>query len=141
MSKDDQALQFGPFVLEEPTTIDMDGLGKVAFRRGFYIYVGSANENLQKRLARHARRRKTLEWHIDHLRDLTPAPVALPIRSSLRQECDVARAFAGLFQPGPVGFGASDCSCDTHLLWHETDPLQLPAFHRILQQFRMRQPV
>ncbi len=126
--------------LDKGRRIRIGSLGTFSFRRGYYVYVGSAMRNLQARLARHSRRRKKLHWHVDYLRQAATGPVALPIRSSSRQECEVARAFAQILEPGPIGFGSSDCKCPTHLLWHETDPLDLPAFHAVLQQFRMRSP-
>jgi len=126
--------------LDRGRRIRIGGLGTFSFRRGYYVYVGSAMRNLQARLARHSRRRKTLHWHIDYLRQVTCGPVALPVRSSLRQECEVAKAFAEILEPGPTGFGSSDCKCATHLFRHETNPLELPSFHTVLQQFRMRSP-
>jgi sugar fermentation stimulation protein A len=126
--------------VDKERRVRIGGLGTFSFRRGYYVYVGSAMRNLQSRLARHSRRRKTRHWHVDYLRQVTSGPIALPIRSSLRQECEVARAFADILEPGPAGFGSSDCKCATHLFRHETNPLELPPFHTVLQQFRMRWP-
>jgi sugar fermentation stimulation protein A len=126
--------------LDKGRRVRIGGLGTFSFRRGYYVYVGSAMRNLRARLARHSRRRKTLHWHIDYLRQVTSGPVTLPIRSSLRQECEVAQAFAEILEPGPTGFGSSDCKCATHLFRRETNPLELPSFHTVLQQFRMRPP-
>jgi sugar fermentation stimulation protein A len=97
-------------------------------------------QNLSARIARHARRRKKLHWHIDYLRQAASHVVALPIRSSKREECEVARAFRDILALGPAGFGSSDCRCEAHLFWNSTDPLQTRTFHEILQQFRMRPP-
>ena len=120
--------------------IQVGSLGTFAFRRGWYIYVGSAMRGLSARIARHKRRRKKLHWHIDYLRNEAEEVIALPIRSSLRQECDVAQALSGILGTGPTGFGSSDCDCPTHLLYHATNPLDSPPFHKILQQFRMWRP-
>ena len=115
-------------------------LGSLLFPAGYHVYVGSAMRNLSARVARHLRRRKTLHWHIDHLRHVADAVTALPIRSSQRQECDLAAAVAGLLEPGPAGFGSSDCGCPTHLFHHPGNPLDDPAFHVLLQRFRMAHP-
>jgi sugar fermentation stimulation protein A len=54
--------------LKRDRKIDVGKLGKVDFRKGFYIYVGSAMANLSKRMERHRRLRKRHHWHIDELR-------------------------------------------------------------------------
>jgi sugar fermentation stimulation protein A len=35
------------------------------------------------------------------------------------------------------GFGASDCSCSSHLFGMKTDPQKKPSFIELLQYFRM----
>jgi len=120
--------------------IEIGRLGRFTFRKGTYVYVGSAERGLGARLARHLRRRKRFHWHIDYLRAACGQVAALPIRSSRRQECDVARAVAAVLEPGPAGFGSSDCRCPTHLFWSPGDPLALPAFRAALKQFRVRPP-
>jgi len=126
--------------LDKGRRIQVGSLGTFAFRRGWYVYVGSAMRNLSARIARHARRRKKLHWHIDYLRNEAVEVIALPIRSSLRQECDVAQALADVLHPEPAGFGSSDCDCPTHLFYLATSPLDSPPFHEMLQRFRMRHP-
>ena len=46
------------------------GLGRLALRRGWYCYTGSAlgSGGLAARCGRHIRSAKTPRWHIDHLR-------------------------------------------------------------------------
>ncbi len=117
--------------------IEVGRLGRLAFKKGWYIYVGSAMRNLSQRLARHTRRRKRFHWHIDYLREAAGRIVALPIRSSRREECELAAAVSELLPSGPLGFGCSDCACPTHLFHSPTDPLHTPAFHHLLQHFRM----
>lgn len=126
--------------LDKEKRSQIGSLGMFAFRRGWYVYVGSAMRYLSARIARHTRSRKKLHWHIDYLRNEATEVIALPIRSSLRQECEVAQALTHVLQPGPIGFGSSDCNCPTHLFYHAASPLDSPAFHTILQQFRMRHP-
>ncbi|MHB8899682.1 MAG: DNA/RNA nuclease SfsA [Thermoguttaceae bacterium] len=126
--------------LDEPCRIAVGGLGEVDFPAGHYVYIGSAMKNLTARITRHQRRRKTMHWHVDYLRHHASAVVPLPIRSSRRLECQLAATFGQLLRPMAAGFGCSDCSCDTHLLWQERDPLQDPNFHAILQRYRMARP-
>ncbi len=126
--------------LRRAARIQVGGLGVVEFPPGFYVYVGSAMRNLSARVNRHLRRRKRMRWHIDYLRACADEAEALPIRSSRREECDIAAAMAELLPGACPGFGASDCACPTHLFYSPAPPLQSPAFHALLQRFRLRAP-
>ncbi len=126
--------------LSRDQTITVGRQGPLHFRGGHYIYVGSAMANLSQRIARHLRRRKKLHWHIDYLRQCANNVTALPIRSSQRQECEVAQAMSAIFPYGPQGFGSSDCKCRAHLFWHQENPLHCTSFHTMLHHFRMQSP-
>ena len=126
--------------LPRPRRLEIGSLGSRLFPAGYYIYVGSAMRALTSRVNRHLRLRKSLRWHIDYLRRAATEAVALPVRSSLRLECDLAAAVAALFEAGPAGFGSSDCICPAHLFHSPGDPLDRPDFHALLQGFRMRHP-
>ena len=119
-------------------TLNVGQMKKVRFRKGYYVYVGSAMGQLSARIARHRRKRKTSYWHIDYLTQWADDLLALPVRSSERLECKMAEALCSLMKPGPTGFGSSDCQCATHLFWSGTNPIQQSAFHEMLQSFRMR---
>ncbi len=47
--------------------IRVGALGRIKFDMGYYVYVGSAQRNLRKRLERHFRKEKKIRWHIDYL--------------------------------------------------------------------------
>jgi sugar fermentation stimulation protein A len=116
------------------------GLPVTVLPPGHYIYVGSAMTNLSQRLARHRQRDKSPHWHIDYLTAKAGGVLSLPIRSSQRLECTIADTLSSVLEPGPMGFGSSDCSCPTHLFFSATNPLHSPDFHRFLQSFRMQSP-
>ncbi len=126
-------------ILNLPRRLDIavGGLGRVHFRKGFYIYVGSAMANLTQRMERHRRIKKKHHWHIDHLRTVTQIRSVLAIRSSIRLECDIARAVSKISEWDIGGFGSSDCPCETHLFGMATDPFESYDFHKLLQHFRM----
>lgn len=123
--------------LTENRSIRVRKLGELRFESGWYVYVGSAMENLTARIARHLRHRKRLHWHVDYLREAAVQCRALPIRSSSRQECVLAKAMGSILTPGPAGFGSSDCDCPTHLFYSPELPLYLRGFHKTLESFRM----
>jgi Uri superfamily endonuclease len=111
-------------------------LGRVCFRKGFYVYVGSAMKNLTQRIERHRRRRKKLFWHVDYLRAAAGFRAALPVRASQRLECDIARSLKSMADWEIKGFGSSDCGCGSHLFAMETDPLRSARFHDMLRHYR-----
>ena len=115
-------------------------LGTMLFQKGYYIYVGSAMHNLTARIERHKRMRKKEHWHIDYLSQAADSILALPIRSSWREECGIAESFSSILAQGPAGFGSSDCGCKTHLFRSKENPLHVEAFHDMLQGYRMRHP-
>jgi len=117
--------------------IDVGKLGKVRFRKGFYIYVGSAMANLSRRMERHRHLRKQHHWHVDELRAIGEFHSILAIRSSERLECEVARGMSQIAEWSIPGFGSTDCSCETHLFGTSSDPMQLEDFQKLLQYFRM----
>ncbi len=116
-------------------------LGEWTAVPGWYVYVGSAMRTLSHRINRHLRRRKKMHWHIDYLRAAADKVIAYPIRSSRREECDIAARMSELLSSGPAGFGSSDCDCASHLYHSPTDPRTNPAFHEALHHFRFRHPV
>lgn len=105
------------FVLAAPRQIRIGRLGRFEFPRGRYVYVGSAQGGLSARLARHARRRKALRWHVDYLSRWARLETAWAWPRPKTDECRLAAAVEALpgAAPGPPGFGASDCRCHTHL--------------------------
>jgi sugar fermentation stimulation protein A len=123
--------------LKKKRKIEIGKLGRVSFRRGFYIYVGSAMANLSKRMERHRHLRKQHHWHIDELRAVAEFHSVLAIRSSVRFECEISGALSGIAEWSIPGFGCTDCSCGTHLFEMEDDPLHSEKFQKLLQYFRM----
>ncbi len=91
-------------------------LGTVEFKRGYYVYVGSALGGLSARVRRHLRDRKKIHWHIDHLLLHTRAMDVVAARGKRRKECAVA-AEIGKHLSSVSGFGSSDCDCTSHLFY------------------------
>ena len=91
-------------------------LGRIAFTEGLYAYVGSAQNNLELRVARHQRKEKPLFWHIDYLLNNEAAKVmAVYYKPGCKtEECKIARLLEANAQP-IAGFGCSDCHCSSHL--------------------------
>ncbi|MBE9504041.1 MAG: DNA/RNA nuclease SfsA [Proteobacteria bacterium] len=123
--------------LDEDCSIEIGALGMIAFKKGYYIYVGSAMIALTKRIERHKRLRKQMHWHIDYFRAKAGFHAALPIRSHSNMECEIAAGIKEISKGEIKGFGASDCNCASHLYVMNEDPLSLEKFHDFLQYYRM----
>jgi sugar fermentation stimulation protein A len=123
--------------LRRDRKIGVGKLGRVHFKKGFYVYVGSAMANLSKRMERHRHLRKRHHWHIDELRAIAEFHSVLAIRSSDRMECKVAEAMSAIAEWSVSRFGSTDCSCETHLFGMADDPIQSEDFQKLLQYFRM----
>ncbi len=133
--------------LKTEKKIATGALGERTYPAGWYVYVGSAQKNLTKRVEGNLRKRKNFHWHIDYLRDRADAAKALPIRTGEGGECQLAREMGDLFgtaAPGNVhfkGFGCSDCHCETHLFHSPGNPLDNRGFVENLLRWRMEIPM
>ncbi|MCL4393792.1 MAG: GIY-YIG nuclease family protein [Chloroflexi bacterium] len=110
--------------LARTTTIRVGALGSFRFPRGYYIYVGSAQNGLTARIARHRRQRKTRFWHIDYFLAHTRILDVWTQAGARRLECKWARAALALPNAQVVAphFGASDCRCPAHLIHLKAAP-------------------
>lgn len=122
--------------LPETRRIAVGRLGELDFPQGFYVYVGSAMRGLSGRIRRHLRKRKRNHWHIDALLPFLGDIRVFPVRSSERLECAIARELEKAARPVPH-FGASDCSCESHLFFLPQPPLKSASFVEVLLRFRM----
>jgi Uri superfamily endonuclease len=94
----------------------------VKFPGGFYCYVGSAMNSLEKRICRHQSRDKARHWHIDWFLEHARLVEVKRIESKNRLECGISQDVARLSESTPMkGFGSSDCQvCKAHL-YHFTE--------------------
>jgi sugar fermentation stimulation protein A len=121
--------------LEEPRSIQVGKLGVGFFPEGYYVYVGSALNGLQQRIARHLAPRKNKHWHIDYLLEYATTISTRKIFSAEKRECTISEKVGNLSQGIPMeGFGSSDCRCRTHLYLFYENPLSYPRFETIWLQ-------
>ncbi|WP_254545693.1 GIY-YIG nuclease family protein [Halomarina pelagica] len=114
--------------------------GERALSAGWYAYTGSAlgpggfsRVDRHRELARGERDGR--HWHVDYLLGHPAASIEAAVTTDGEdRECAVARALADGDTAAPVpGLGASDCDCDTHLVFApERAPLErsVRAAHR-----------
>jgi Uri superfamily endonuclease len=107
--------------LKKNQKIRIGNLGKFHFKKGYYIYTGSAMNNLEKRIERHLKKKKKKFWHIDYLLSNKHAQVIsiLKIKTRERIECKLNETILKNLM-GKIlieKFGSSDCKCKSHLIY------------------------
>ncbi|MGB9663599.1 MAG: DNA/RNA nuclease SfsA [Ignavibacteria bacterium] len=118
--------------------IEIGNLGKVNFNKGYYCYIGSAMQNLSKRVERHKRKIKKHHWHIDYLLDKTKLHKSIEIRSNEKLECEVAFEISKIADGKIQNFGSSDCNCNSHLFFFKENPLHRKNFIELILDFRIK---
>ncbi len=94
--------------------IEVGALGMIEFREGYYVYVGSAQRNMKKRVERHLRKDKKLKWHIDYLLKYARVVDFFGVEAEKEWEEKLALRFSELY-PHIPGFGSSDSRAPSHL--------------------------
>lgn len=88
------------------------------FRKGYYVYIGSAMNSLVARINRHLSDDKKMHWHIDYLLKSPNSEIRdiLFNISDKNIECYLANEIA---KDGDeiAKFGCSDCNCNSHLIY------------------------
>ncbi|ASJ00407.1 GIY-YIG nuclease family protein [Thermococcus gorgonarius] len=88
---------------------------------GYYVYVGSAMNSLEKRVRRHFSKEKRLHWHIDYLLKEAELLRAYLVPSEERLEEKLSIEVAKYGEP-VEGFGAGDVKVSTNLYRFEEEP-------------------
>ena len=113
----DGGIYIAVFYLPVAQDITIGQRGAYFFRSGVYLYVGSAQQHLEARIARHARQQKALRWHVDYLSTRAPMMGAIILSGRRARECEVAAELRREYELTVPGFGASDCRCGGHLFF------------------------
>jgi len=96
-------------------------LGEIPFKKGYYVYVGSAMNSLKPRIKRHLSKKKKIHWHIDYF--LTNKNVAIEeIIFNIGEkkiECKIAKLISNSGEE-ILNFGCSDCTCNSHLIYFKS---------------------
>lgn len=111
-------------------------LGKQKFQKGYYVYIGSAMNNLDKRISRHLRKRKKNFWHIDYLTGGGMEVIEnYPIRRSDRIESALSNEIMILSNDSIKDFGASDTGDYSHLHYFTDNPVKNEKFYKLILDY------
>ena len=116
--------------------IEVGKLGQVRFCKGYYVYVGSGMNGVDRRVARHYRDRKRFHWHIDYI---TPSHMPITgsytIRRSSNLEELIAKRCEKISHGIIDGFGSSDSSRRSHLFFFPSPPQERRDFLDMILDF------
>ena len=102
--------------LKDDKKIKIGKLGNIFFKKGYYIYVGSALNGIEQRVKRHLRIKKKMHWHIDYFLQQSNIIRIYYKASNAKEECSIANFFTEKLSSIPK-FGCSDCKCTSHLFY------------------------
>ncbi|WP_455662937.1 GIY-YIG nuclease family protein [Pradoshia sp.] len=102
--------------IEKDCEAEIGKLGIYSFRRGVYVYIGSAKRNLVKRIERHLCIEKKKRWHMDYIRPFGTIVKIITYDDSLG-ECELAGKFIAKGEVPVPRMGASDCKCPSHFIY------------------------
>jgi len=110
--------------LSKSKEINIGRLGTFAFPKGFYVYTGSAQNGLEKRINRHLSSSKKFHWHIDYLLSYAKIVKVFRYIGDRNAECKLSRTIGRYDGAGVIvnRFGSSDCDCVTHLYYFKSMP-------------------
>ena len=134
--------------LQSATRLAIGRLGTFDFAAGWYAYVGSAfgPGGLSGRLKHHLAPVKKPHWHIDYLRVVASLREVWFLASDVIYEHRWAASLhvlptASILVPR---FGASDCKCDSHLIYFPQQP-HIATFNHLgdwhVQQWQIDTPL
>ncbi|WP_297983533.1 DUF123 domain-containing protein [uncultured Methanobrevibacter sp.] len=108
------------------------------FKKGYYVYIGSAMNSLIPRIKRHLSEEKKLHWHVDYLLKSENSVVreVLFNISEEKIECDLAEIIS---KEGEEikDFGCSDCNCNSHLIYFKRKKDSVKSIEKAYNQIDM----
>ena len=121
---------------KEDSKIQIGALDNKNFPKGYYLYVGSAMNNLDKRIKRHYRKRKKQHWHIDYLTKGEMEVIEdYKFRRSDRIESQLSRKIEAIAERSIDGFGASDSREASHLHYFSENPVKNQEVYNIILDY------
>lgn len=105
----------------------------IYFHKGYYFYVGSALNNLEKRIKRHESSNKKLHWNIDYLLQFSEIISVKTIITKEKIECLLSKKISKIFQSTIQNFGNSDCNCFTHLYYSKKNHSKNIDFNKLFK--------
>lgn len=121
-------------VLENDQHIEIGKIGKILFKKGYYVYNGSALGGFG-RVRYHLKQNKTKRWHIDYLLEYAKILKIIISKDTKNHEHDISKFLINIIDAEIplVGFGSSDCKekCPSHLIYFKKVPEICDAYEKL----------
>lgn len=128
------------FYLPKGVALSVGKLGILSFKRGWYLYCGSAfgAGGLSARIGHHLKPVDKWHWHVDYLKSQAQLRAVWFCRDE-NNEHDWSQLLASLPDASlPVaGFGSSDCACRSHLVYWPKKPASMVVQRLLVGQVRI----
>lgn len=125
--------------LNQDKTLKVGSRLKIDFKKGYYVYIGSAMNNLESRVKRHISKSKKLHWHVDYLLKYAEV-IEVVYNLDTKVECNLAKELSLKIEYIP-DFGCSDCKCNSHIFYFkkEEDAIEevIKAYNSIACEFKI----
>ncbi|MDY1591488.1 MAG: GIY-YIG nuclease family protein [Methanofastidiosum sp.] len=112
-------------ILENDQYIEIGKLGNNLFKKGYYVYNGSALGGFG-RVRYHLKEKKSKRWHIDYLIDKAKIVKIITSEVKINHEHDISKSLASKkdAEIPVIKFGSSDCNkgCKSHLVYFKKLP-------------------
>lgn len=124
--------------LSEPKTITPLDSRRVLFKKGYYVYVGKAEKELNREVARHRQKRKKKKRPIDHLTAEAGKITPIPIITGEQLEPELSNRLERLADGEIAGFSPDGKSGP--LFYFAANPLHNRRFIDLIQDCRIVRP-
>jgi len=122
----------------KPFAKEIGSLGEREFKKGYYVYAGSALRGMKSRIRRHLGKNKKRHWHLDYISPGCMKIVKIyRVRRKERIEVLLTRGLMDICDDYIPGFGASDTSMDSHFFYFSGRPQRRREFLNLVLDFRM----
>ncbi len=108
--------------MKDKASIKIGAKGIIDFKKGYYVYVGSALGTLSKRIKRHISDDKKKHWHADYLLLDKNSEIKQVIYTYCTEkiECSISGEINKDTCEYIEYFGCSDCKCNSHLYYFKS---------------------
>ena len=127
------------------TEINVGKSLSLLLQQGYYLYIGSAfgPGGVASRIKHHTSKVTRPHWHLDYLRLYTEVIEVWFSYDEIKRECQWASIMNSIGEDySPIkGFGATDCTCPTHLMYSSMKPDYMQFKYMVMNNITSHQDI
>lgn len=124
-------------LMDQRKVINLQNLGNVEFKQGYYVYIGPASDNLGQEAARHKQKRKKRKLPIDDLTAVAGMITPIPIITGENLVSELAAELETIAGPPVKGFASPDSDGTGSLFYFAANPLYNRHFIDLILRHRL----